>query len=605
MVDTKKFSEFPTGGVLETGDRPVGLEGSTNTIWDFEGSSGSGESIITVEQDTTMLAVTDWVRMDEATGEYVKAIATDEENAEVAGVVLEILDDTTMRVQQSGYIFPNTPDFNDFTAGVTYFLSDTLLGNQTPAIPTTNGYVKKPVFIATGEDSGWVCCLLAGQVVGTPPPINQSVPSGSDTNIHTVSQSGNKFDVGDAVRVNGDTTYTLALADTPTNALAVGFVRNNGDPNFTIQFAGWCSNVVTSAVDDLGNPIALASGQAYYLSDVDLGSITPNPPTTLGAASRPIFICESHTNLTGWIFAEFPKELEGANEFATRELDNLQNTAVNTNIIPDRDVMHNLGDPALRWANIYAFRLGDDTITNTQPPGTNNLTLATTAFVTNAVAGGGGGGVDNYYGAMPYISGRWYLTFPPGMSSSPGTANVGPLTPNVIRYYPVFIPRNVTIDAYNFRENGGAGQNQGNINIALYASDGTNAFPTGNPIAGTTTGSIALTGGGVPHTVVLGAPVALTAGIYWKAFIFSTGGISVPPGNFLVGYNSLNFSWCHGMGYSDVFTLANTHPKNLAVGYSQNVAYNVVMPSVGALTIIQNNDVVSENPCPHLMYRVV
>ena len=305
MVDVRKFSEFPSGGVLQNGDEPVGLQAGTNTRWNFQGGGGGGGNVTKViTQDTSGLTVGRWVRFDNATQLYVHGIATTPELAEIAGVVLNIIDATQFTLQQSGYIDAGTPGFAGFTTDATYFLSDVALGQQTQNQPTLNGRISKPVFIADSPESGWVVCLERGFILGGTSPIPAT--SGSDTSTHTVSQPGNTFAVGQFVRVSGDNVYSLADGSSFANSQSVGAVTVSGDPNFTIQFSGWNTNTIIGAVDSVGAPIAIVASTVYYLSDVVPGAICPTPPTALNTSSKPVFISASTIDGTGWILPQKP-----------------------------------------------------------------------------------------------------------------------------------------------------------------------------------------------------------------------------------------------------------------------------------------------------------
>jgi hypothetical protein len=308
MVFTRKFSEFPSGTLTEN----VGLAGDVNTRGPASAGGGSVTEVIT--QDTSGLAVGRWVRFDTVTNLYVHGLADTAQNAEIAGVVLNILNPNQFTLQQAGPIPSGTPGFNGFTPGI-YFLSDTLLGEQTLTPPTTNGHINKPLFDADSADSGWVICLERGAVIGTPGPIPASA-GGTDSNIHTIDQPGNTFNVGDWVRVSGDTVYSLADGTSLANAQSVGVVIAAGDPNFTVQFSGWNSNTVINAVDALGNVIPIVSATVYYLSDVvgSEGKITPTPPALATHASRPVFISESAISGTGWVLPQRPL-LDEATQF--------------------------------------------------------------------------------------------------------------------------------------------------------------------------------------------------------------------------------------------------------------------------------------------------
>ncbi len=307
MVFTRKFSEFVPGDV----DEVVGLSGGANTIGpNSGGGGGSGSVIETIQQDTTALVVGRWVRFDDATQLYVHGVATSAELAEIVGVVLEITSNTEFKLQQSGYINSGTPGFNGFSTAGTYFLSDTAGGLQTLTPPTTNGYIRLPLFIADSADSGWVCSLKTGMVIGSPGPIPSSGGGGDDTSTHIINQPGNTFNVGDWVRVSGNTIYSLADGSSFANSQGVGVVINDGDPQFTLQFSGFVSGVIIGAVDDVGAPIAITSSTVYYLSDVVPGQLTPFKPTGLFSSVKPCYISESSTSLTGFILPQQPLEVK-------------------------------------------------------------------------------------------------------------------------------------------------------------------------------------------------------------------------------------------------------------------------------------------------------
>lgn len=311
MVFTRKFSEFVPGDV----DEVVGLSGSANTIGpNSGGGGGSGSVIETIQQDTTALTVGRWVRFDDATQLYVHGVATSAELAEIVGVVLEITSNTEFKLQQSGYIESGTDGFNGFSTAGTYFLSDTAGGLQTLTPPTTNGCIRLPLFIADSADSGWVCSLKTGMVIGSPGPIPSSGGGGGgdDTSTHIINQPDNTFNVGDWVRVSGNTVYSLANGSSFANSQGVGVVIDDGDPLFEIQFSGFVSGVIIRAYDAAGAiiPGGIVSSTVYYLSDVVPGQLTPFKPTGLFSSVKPCYISESSTSLTGFILPQQPLEVK-------------------------------------------------------------------------------------------------------------------------------------------------------------------------------------------------------------------------------------------------------------------------------------------------------
>lgn len=306
MVFTRKFSQFVPGATIATGDEPVGLRNDVNTIWDFLQNGNGGNIIQTITTDTTGLTVGDWVRVNYGVPSptYVPALANNASNAEVAGVVLQIISPTEFLLQQAGYIQPGTPGFSGFTDGV-YFLDENVPGAENPLSPTTNGHVSKPVFLADSADSGWIISLMRGYIIGTPAPI-PNVPETADTNIYEVVQPGNTFMIGDWVSVSADNVYSLANATTFTLASAAGVVIEAGDPIFVIQFSGHNENTVTSAVNSVGTPIGITAATTYYISEITPGAICPTPPLIPTAYSKPCFLSESATNGTGLVLPQRP-----------------------------------------------------------------------------------------------------------------------------------------------------------------------------------------------------------------------------------------------------------------------------------------------------------
>lgn len=302
MVDTRKYSQFPNQPLQQK----VGLGSGINSrAPDSSGSSGNITKVI--NQDTSGLAVNRWVRINSA-GLYVLALADTAENADVRGVVLNILGPNQFTLQQAGYIDVGTPGFSGFIPNQDYFLSDTMLGMATQTLPTTNGHINKPLFSADSAESGWIICLSRGMVIGTPGPIPASTPTGTDTNIKEFSQPGNTFMIGDWVRVTGDNVHGLANGNTLANAQSDGVVIQNGDPLFTVQFSGFNSNTVTKAYDSAGVliPGGIVASTVYYISDVVPGQLTPTLPTNLNSASRPAFISVSAIDGTGWVLPQRP-----------------------------------------------------------------------------------------------------------------------------------------------------------------------------------------------------------------------------------------------------------------------------------------------------------
>ena len=110
---------------------------------------GGGGSTLEVEQTGHALVVGDVVRWN-ATA-YVKAQADSETNAEVAGMVTEVVDVDNFVLTTGGPVegLAGLVDSNPV-----YYLSDTVAGALTATEPTDPGEVSKPLLIPTSATTG-------------------------------------------------------------------------------------------------------------------------------------------------------------------------------------------------------------------------------------------------------------------------------------------------------------------------------------------------------------------------------------------------------------------------------------------------------------------
>lgn len=321
MVFTRKFSEFPDGGVLATPDMPVGLETGVNTRWTFQGGGGGGGGSVTQVLPQQMPPVNngDWVRITPASGIYTAGQADTPEDAEIIGIVIES-NVATFTLQQSGYITTQmgVPSIVGLTPGTVYFLDVATLGTMVPNDAVVDGTVSRPVFVADSPTSGWVL-PYRGSIVGGQPSPSPSPTPGSDTSLVTINQTAHGFIPGDVLKVAtpasaGVVAYAKAQANTLANAQAVGVVVANPAPTtnqFTLQFSGYNTGSITT--DDLGNPVV--ASVPYYLSSTVAGKVTSINPIL--AVSKPIYIPEQGTaNLgvnAGYILPQRPLDVTDEN----------------------------------------------------------------------------------------------------------------------------------------------------------------------------------------------------------------------------------------------------------------------------------------------------
>lgn len=131
-----------------------------------------------------------------------------------------------------------------------------------------------------------------------------------------VSQNSHGFTKGQAVRLNAG-TYTLALADSATNAEALGLVTEIQDPNtFTFQQVG--------PVTDLDDPAftGFPPGLVYFLSPTNPGELTTTEPSTDGEVSKPMFVSGTD-GTSGTILSMRGQVIAGAPPTQQEEIENI------------------------------------------------------------------------------------------------------------------------------------------------------------------------------------------------------------------------------------------------------------------------------------------
>ena len=291
MVDTVKFSQFLVGGNQMPGDIIVGLRDGKNYQFNAGGNS-SGSTGTIINQPTAGLTVGMWMRID-SSGTYVPGLANTAENAEVVGVITQIINTTSFFIQQSGYVSSLMSVFSGLVSiGGAYFLSPTVPGAMVTTDVQQNGYVSKPLFIPDSASSGWICDYR-GLIIGDEATI---VPNCPDTSIVTVIQAGHGLATGNWVRLSASVNYVLAQANNFGSSQEVGLVINVLNTNsFILQTSGYNMGAVTK--DDAG--LAIVASSVYYLSATVAGAISTTNPTTSGSISRPVYISEQVYGTTG------------------------------------------------------------------------------------------------------------------------------------------------------------------------------------------------------------------------------------------------------------------------------------------------------------------
>lgn len=210
------------------------------------------------------------VRYDMVNG-YVLANADNEEDAEVIGIVTEVLDSDNFYLLLQGRIQGIT--LYSLIPGTVYYLSDISSGMLTETEPTEVGHISKPLLIADSTSSG-MFFNFRGYLI--PEPVN--------TNGTTVeiTQSNHGFIFGDILRHNGS-IYVKSKADSEDNAEVVGVVIEIKSVNvFVLLTEGYVSGFS-----------GLIAGEIYYLSDINDGELTLTEPTLENHVSKPLFFAVS------------------------------------------------------------------------------------------------------------------------------------------------------------------------------------------------------------------------------------------------------------------------------------------------------------------------
>lgn len=172
---------------------PVGVEPNSRVSAHLSGIDKAISNINSISkiysQSSTGFSVGDVVRWDASSSALVKAIADSESNSRAIGIIGAKTDDTITVVYQ-GYIeIPGS----SLSSGSVYYLSTANAGEMTTTEPTTVGYVKKPIFIATSTSSGIVINVHGTVISATQYAISKRTEGESSPYNITASDVGKLF----------------------------------------------------------------------------------------------------------------------------------------------------------------------------------------------------------------------------------------------------------------------------------------------------------------------------------------------------------------------------------------------------------------------------
>lgn len=120
----------------------------------------------------------------------------------------------------------------------------------------------------------------------------------SSGNVDGPISQANTFTHGDVVYFDGN-DFELALADDKETAEVYGLITDPDSSQFDIHLGG--------VVDLTGARYTpLTPGHVYFLSDLELGILTPVPPEDVGTVRKPLLIAKTETsgNFQNWLGIE-------------------------------------------------------------------------------------------------------------------------------------------------------------------------------------------------------------------------------------------------------------------------------------------------------------
>ena len=143
-----KWSQYPDGGSIVSGDTLVGYRGNVNTRFDASTLLSPTSLILPVTQANAFV-VGNVVRLNGAT--FVLAQADSAAHANVFGIVSGIVTPgSVFNITLAGIV--NT--LAGLVAGSVYYLSPAVAGLMTVTAPVAPGQIYKPLLIAQNATSG-------------------------------------------------------------------------------------------------------------------------------------------------------------------------------------------------------------------------------------------------------------------------------------------------------------------------------------------------------------------------------------------------------------------------------------------------------------------
>ena len=336
------------------------------TLTKIGASLSGGADLVTITQSSHGFTVGKVLKSSGSNGAYTTAQANTAANAEVIGIVIQVIDTNIFTMALSGRITVDGA-VPDVTAGSVLFLSGSSAGDLTSTEPTTAGHISKPVAVVTTANSEMLMVNYRGEVISTATESwdtngaelildvdgdtsihantddqidvqisgaddfrfsantlnvlsgstlsidsgatisNSGTLVGFNSNSFTVTQSSHGLSVGKVVKSSGSNgAFATAQANSAANAEVVGIVTVVNGNDITIVTSGEVD--VAAAVPNV------AASTVVFLDPSNAGDLTATEPSTAGQISKPIAIVTNQNSKM--VLLPFRGEVIGSNTAA-------------------------------------------------------------------------------------------------------------------------------------------------------------------------------------------------------------------------------------------------------------------------------------------------
>ena len=374
----------PVEGMFRYNSTSTELEAYVQGSWKNMVTDNSS-STITVTQAAHGLSVGNVLRFDGV--DYVLAQADSAANAEVAGMINEVVNANTFTLTQNGEVSGLT----GLTAGDLLYLDPVTPGALTSVQPVSPNVIA-PLMIATTTTVGLFFANTSAGTMSVQDSASIAVTGGTATGLTSLETTANGLDVNPGADINAD-LITVGVTGAPTlswdesedvfastHGLSLG--TSNPLTTGTIELGAAADTTLSRAsagdVNIEGNLMYRAGGTDVPVADGGTGASTQQnalinlvsgatiATATVASADKVVIQDADDADNIKTVTAQSIADLAAG--VANTALSNLAAVAINTSLTSDADITDDLGTEAIRWNNIYGatLRTGDtaaDTLT--------------------------------------------------------------------------------------------------------------------------------------------------------------------------------------------------------------------------------------------------